>query len=112
MSEAGRPCVVITTCETAEEADKLAKLLIDRRLAACVQITDIRSYYHWKGVVNNSAEKQLLIKTFKSCYPELECCIQENHSYETPEIIQLPIEAASSGYLAWMHDEIVTTDTR
>jgi periplasmic divalent cation tolerance protein len=98
-------CVVITTCSSEEEANYLASVLVEKRLAACVQILAVNSFFRWEGVVNHSSEKQLLIKTMKSRYAELERLLLEKHSYDCPEIIQLPIEAGSSGYLDWIKSE-------
>ncbi len=105
MGEKNSPCVVITTCASAEEADFLASELIKNRLAACVQILSVQSHYWWDEAVNRSQEKQLLIKTMESRYAELERKILEKHSYECPEIILLPIEGGFSGYLDWIKAE-------
>jgi len=99
--------VVITTTETQEEATRLAHLLVERELAACVQVLpQITSVYRWQGGVEKSAEALLLIKTLRVAYPQLESAIKENHSYQTPEIIALPIEAGSSEYLNWLSASI------
>ncbi|RLA21857.1 MAG: divalent-cation tolerance protein CutA [Gammaproteobacteria bacterium] len=105
MHKQDKACVVIVTCASEEEAGKLAEELINRRLAACVQIVAVSSYYRWDGVVNYSQEKQLLIKTMQSRYAELEQTILEKHSYDCPEIIQLPIDGGFSGYLDWIKVE-------
>ncbi len=83
----------------------MASALIESRLAACVQIIAVNSFFRWEGVINNASEKQLLIKTMSSRYGELERLIIEKHSYDCPEIIQLPIEVGSSGYLDWIKAE-------
>lgn len=95
----------MTTCAAEEEANRLATEIIERKLAACVQIVAVHSHYWWDGAVNQSQEKQLLIKTMQSRYAELERMILKKHSYECPEIIQLPIEAGFSGYLDWVKTE-------
>ena len=97
-------CVMITTTGNQEEANRLARILVSRQLAACVQITSITSWYTWKGVVNQEAEFLLLIKTATHLYHEVEATILENHSYETPEIIQLPIEQGLDRYLGWIKE--------
>ncbi len=95
--------VVLTTTETLEDATRLAQLLVERELAACVQVLpQITSVYRWQGGVEQSAETLLLIKTVRAAYPQLESAIKENHSYQTPEIIALPIEAGSNEYLSWL----------
>ena len=96
--------VVITTTATKEEADKLARILLSQRLAACIQVTQIASYYTWNGAVNVDDEQILLIKCLAINFPAIEQCIKDNHSYEIPEIIQLPIEAGSPDYLKWIAD--------
>jgi periplasmic divalent cation tolerance protein len=99
--------VVITTTETLQDAERLAAMLVERELAACVQILpSITSIYRWQGKVEKSAECLLLIKTTREAYPELETAIRENHSYQTPEIIALPVEAGSDGYLNWLKASI------
>jgi periplasmic divalent cation tolerance protein len=96
--------VVITTTATKEDADKLARILLLQRLAACVQVTQIASYYTWNGGVNVDDEQMLVIKCPTINFPEIEQCIQEHHNYEIPEIIRLPIEAGSADYLNWIAD--------
>lgn len=99
--------VVITTTETQVDAERLARLLVERELAACVQILpQITSVYRWQGKVERAAEFLLLIKSTHEAYPELEAAIRENHSYETPEILALPVEAGSDGYLNWLKASI------
>ncbi len=98
--------MVITTCENREEADSLAKLIIEKRLAACVQLSDITSYYHWDEKVNRDSEVKLTIKTTESTYSDLEYFIKANHSYDTPQIIMIPIENGSKEYLDWIDESI------
>lgn len=95
--------VVITTTETRQDAERLAHLLVERELAACVQILpQITSVYRWQGKVEQADEFLLFIKSTREAYPELETAIRENHTYQTPEIIALPVEAGSDGYLNWL----------
>lgn len=99
--------VVITTTETQQDAEQLAHLLVERELAACVQILpQITSIYRWQGKVEQAAEFLLLIKSTRETYPELETAIRENHSYQTPEVIALPAEAGSDAYLDWLKASI------
>ncbi|MCI0392426.1 MAG: divalent-cation tolerance protein CutA [Acidobacteria bacterium] len=103
MPEANDPLVVLTTVEKLEDGERLARLLLERELAACVQILPpMVSIYRWQGNVEQSSEFLLLIKTTREVYPRLEASIKENHSYQTPEIVALPIEAGSSEYLGWL----------
>jgi len=95
--------VVLTTLEKQEDGERLARLLVERELAACVQILPpMVSIYRWKGNVEQADEVLLLIKTTCEVYPRLESAIKENHPYQTPEIIALPIEAGSTEYLSWL----------
>jgi periplasmic divalent cation tolerance protein len=94
--------VVITTVGSRDAADKLARLLLSQRLAACIQVTPIASYYTWNGEVNVDDEHMLTIKCPASNFAEIEQYIKANHSYEIPEIIQLSIEAGSADYLNWI----------
>jgi periplasmic divalent cation tolerance protein len=96
--------VVITTTATREEADKLARLLLSQQLAACIQVTQIASYYTWNEAVNIDNEQMLFIKCPAINFAAIEQCIKDNHSYEIPEIIQLPIEAGSLDYLQWISE--------
>jgi periplasmic divalent cation tolerance protein len=97
--------MVLTTCPTQEEADRIAGLLIGQRLAACVQMMGITSCYLWKGEVNRDSELLLIIKARASHYGEIEACILRNHSYEVPEVVMVPIEKGFAAYLGWI-DEV------
>lgn len=96
-------CVVLTTTPTLKEARKLAGLLLSSRLAACINILPgVESHYVWKEKKRRSPELLLLIKTRKALFQRLEACILRHHSYETPEIISLPITAGTESYLSWI----------
>lgn len=94
--------VVTTTTSTAEEAEKIADLLVRRRLAACVQLTPIKSKYLWKDGIAFHEETMLTIKTLLSAYPAVQSLILEAHSYETPEIIAQPVTGISRAYFEWI----------
>ncbi len=97
---------VTTTASTKEEAGRIAKALLDRRLAACVQIAGpVESHYWWKGQREQSAEWLCIIKTLRVKYASVEAAIRANHSYEVPEIVAVPIETGSAPYLAWLRGE-------
>jgi periplasmic divalent cation tolerance protein len=81
--------------------------VLQARLAACVQVQAITSYYWWDGKINDDAEQLLLFKTTKEKYSALEQAIVKAHPYDTPEILQVPVEAGYSKYLAWMERETV-----
>lgn len=101
-------CVqVLTTTGSEEEAGRIASLLVDRRLAACVQVVGpIVSRYRWQGAVEEDREWQCLAKTTRAAYEAVEAAIREAHSYDEPEIIATPIVAGSAGYLAWIADQV------
>ncbi len=98
-------CIVLTTFSDDVIGKKIIDSLISKHLAACIQVLPIESYYHWKGEVNCDNEKLVLIKTKNALYDAVEKDILQNHDYETPEIIKLPIDAGFSGYLGWMDEE-------
>ena len=97
-------CVILSTTGSREEADRLAELLVSRKLAACVQISAISSVYMWQGELHRDTEFLLLIKTAASRYAEIETAIVKNHSYEVPEIVQLPVQQGLPAYLDWISE--------
>jgi periplasmic divalent cation tolerance protein len=94
--------LAITTCADADEARKIAHLLVEQRLAACVQMLPIESIYTWDGAVQSGAEVLLLCKIKHVDYAEIEAAIRAAHSYEVPEIVELTIEQGAASYLAWI----------
>lgn len=94
--------LVMTTCADMAEARTLARLLVDERLAACVQIFPIESVYTWEGTVQEAPEVMLLCKIEHDAYPDVEAAIRAAHSYETPEIVEIAIEQGSQAYLGWV----------
>ena len=97
-------CVIITTCANPDDANKLITPLLDSKLAACIQVYSINSFYTWNGETKNDHEQILLIKAKASLYPAIEDTIRKNHTYEIPEIIQLPITTGSQAYLKWIEE--------
>jgi periplasmic divalent cation tolerance protein len=99
--------VVFLTAANGEEATRLADLLIGAHLAACVQILpEMESVYRWEGKIERQSEILLLAKTTTAKLAELEREVRALHSYDTPEIIAVPIIAGSSPYLAWLIDSL------
>ena len=95
--------VVLMTAPNAEEATRIAEMLVERTLAACVQILPpITSIYVWKGEVQRESEILLVAKSTRAKFDDLEEAVRAIHSYETPEIIALPIVAGSQSYLSWL----------
>ena len=99
--------IVLTTAANAEEAGRLARTLVEERLAACVSLVPgVESVYRWKGQVESAAETLLLIKTSVEQLTALEARLHELHSYETPEFLVLQVEAGSSPYLEWLQGNL------
>lgn len=97
--------VVFTTTPNPQEAENLARKIIDAKLAACVQVLpQMKSFYFWKDKVQTDSEHLLLIKTLGEKYEELENFIQTHHSYEVPEIVAFEAEKVSKSYLSWAKD--------
>ena len=95
--------VVLMTAANVAEATKLADMLVGARLAACVQILPrMDSIYRWQGTIHHETEVLLIAKTERSKFEEVEREVRALHSYETPEIIALPITAGSAPYLKWL----------
>lgn len=98
---------VTTTTPSREDAARIVEVLIDRRLAACVQIIDtIESTYWWEGKVEKVTEWLCLAKTEKRLYAEVEAAIKEVHPYDVPEIVAFEVVAGSQDYLAWLSGEL------
>lgn len=95
-------CMVITTAPDRQEAERLAEGILGNRLAACVQMSDIRSFFLWDGALQHEDEVKLTIKTTVRRYDELEAYIREYHSYDVPEIIRIPVSGGLPGYLGWL----------
>jgi periplasmic divalent cation tolerance protein len=105
MSELPEYVVVMTTCANEEEARQLATALLEKRLAACVQANDISSTYRWKGAVESSNEVRLMIKAKRADYPAIEALIVSLHSYDTPQVLAIPVVDGSRAYLDWVDVE-------
>jgi periplasmic divalent cation tolerance protein len=99
--------IVLSTTGSREEGEKIAHALVERRLAACVNLVGpIASVYRWQERVERAEEFLLIIKTTAESFPDVRDAIQELHSYELPECIALPIEAGSAEYLDWISDSL------
>ena len=95
--------VVFMTAASGEEATRLAEMLVGAHLAACVQILpEMESVYRWEGKIERQAEVLLLAKTTQAKFSDLEREVRALHSYETPEIVAVPITAGSAPYLEWL----------
>ena len=104
------PIVVLMTAANRKEANQIAEMLVNARLAACVQILpEIQSVYRWQGEVAHENEVLLLAKTISGKFDDLDRAVREIHSYETPEIVAVPITDASKTYLNWLLSELDQT---
>ena len=94
--------IITTTYPHKDTAKHTAKLLVERSLAACVQLLPIESIYSWQGEVCVESEVKLLIKSRVDLFDKITELIKENHTYEVPEIVQIPITNGSAEYLSWI----------
>ena len=103
--------VVLSTCATGEEAEKLARLLVEQRLAACVNvIPGIRSYYRWKGAGEADGECLLIMKSSRDLFGSLTAALEKAHSYEVPEALAIPIVDGAANYLNWLGANLRSPD--
>jgi len=98
--------IVLTTTGTREEAGRIARVLVERRLAACVNLVAIESVYRWKDAVESAEEWLLLIKTTAAAFDQVHAAIKELHLYDLPECVLLAIEHGSEEYLAWIGESV------
>jgi periplasmic divalent cation tolerance protein len=99
--------IVLTTCGNDEDAGALARTLVERRLAACVNaVGKVSSTYRWKGELQQDQETLLIIKTTASRLAAVEKTIRERSKYELPELVALPIAAGGADYLAWIRESV------
>jgi periplasmic divalent cation tolerance protein len=104
MAEASRFRIVLVTCGSLAEARKIARALVQKRLAACVNIvgSQVESVYLWKAKVETARERLLIIKTSAKRLRRVEEDVRRLHSYETPEFLVLRVAGGSKGYLEWL----------
>jgi periplasmic divalent cation tolerance protein len=100
--------LVLVTCRNTAEATRIARAVVEQRLAACVNILPgaVTSIYRWKGKLGSTREQLLLIKTSRKRLAKLQATVGRLHSYQVPEFIVLPIAAGSRAYLAWLDDSL------
>ena len=100
--------VVLVTCGSAKEARRIARAVVQQRMAACTNIvaTPVHSIYRWKGKVESAEEFLLVIKTTQGRFAELKAAVKRLHSYDVPEIIALPIAAGGTNYLNWISESV------
>ncbi|MGH9683270.1 MAG: divalent-cation tolerance protein CutA [Candidatus Acidiferrales bacterium] len=100
--------VVLVTCGSAREARRIARTIVERRLAACANLisTPVESIYRWKGKMESAKEFLLVIKATRKRFVALRNAVQNLHSYDVPEIIALPVSAGSQKYLGWIDESV------
>lgn len=94
--------LILTNCRDSHEADYIIEALFAERLVACVQTNKIHSHFYWQDKIKHDAEVRLLIKTKKELYKECEALIKKMHSYELPEIVEIPITDGSQEFIDWI----------
>ncbi|MBI4873237.1 MAG: divalent-cation tolerance protein CutA [Acidobacteria bacterium] len=98
--------VVLCTCGSAGEAERVSSALVESRAAACVNIVPgLTSVYRWQGAVERASEWLLVIKSRRELFPKIRAEIERLHSYETPEIVALPVVDGAEAYLGWLDRE-------
>ena len=103
---------IYMTAATMDEAKKIGRILLEKRLAACINLLDpMHSMYWWKGRVEESREVVLIAKTARHLVPALTAAVKENHSYECPCIVSLPVESGNPDFLKWISDETGASPT-
>lgn len=100
--------VVLVTVSSLSEGEKIATILIQEKLAACINLMPITSFYTWEGKLCQDQEYQLIMKTDLTKFAQLESKIKQLHSYDVPEIIAIPIVKGSESYLTWIKDSLTT----
>jgi periplasmic divalent cation tolerance protein len=101
--------IVLTTTANLEEANRLGRIVVEERLAACATVIPaVESIYSWKGNLETSSEAMLLLKTGAEQLPALEARLHQSHSYENPEFLVLTVESGSHAYLSWMFSGLGT----
>ncbi len=94
--------VVLTTVSSKEDAVRLARILVERRLAACVNVLPATSVYRWQGEMHEDAEHVLVVKTRRTLVDDIKELFEQHHPYELPELVALEVEDGSSAYLNWL----------
>lgn len=101
------PCIIETTTATQAQADKIIHMLLQTRLAACVQCETIHSQYLWQGTTVNETEIRLSIKSAEHLFAKVQTTILTLHPYDCPQILQLPVTSASQDYRQWLSECLI-----
>jgi periplasmic divalent cation tolerance protein len=102
--------VVLSTCASEDEAVRIARELVEKRVAACVNVAPgVRSFYRWKDAIEESQEVLLVIKTSRALFEQVRAEIEKLHSYELPEVVALPVVDGTEQYLEWIDRALART---
>jgi periplasmic divalent cation tolerance protein len=101
-----QPIVVLVTAPSQEQAQAIAHALVESKFAACINLFPIHSIYSWKSEIQQDSEWQLVIKSDRAQFADLEKLVCDRHPYEVPEVIALPVVAGSAAYLRWLNNSI------
>jgi periplasmic divalent cation tolerance protein len=105
--------LVLTTVPAGDAGDAIARVLVEERLAACVNVhAPMTSFYRWQGTAEHDVERQLVIKTTRDQVPAIQTRITELHSYELPEFIVIPVIDGTTAYLEWVRSETAPSGPR
>jgi periplasmic divalent cation tolerance protein len=97
---------ILTTIDSAERAQGIASALVERKLAACVQISEVESVYSWQGTVQREREFRIMAKTLAGRYADAEAAIRELHTYELPAIYAVPVTEVFAPYADWVAENV------
>jgi len=98
--------IILSTAGDRKEAEDIAWALLERKLAACVNVIPVQSFYRWKGEIESNPEHLLVIKTTEAAFERVRESLSELNSYEVPECIQISIEAGAEAYLKWIEQSV------
>jgi periplasmic divalent cation tolerance protein len=102
-------CIALTTLNDEDGGSRLARAVVEGKLAACVQLVQIRSVFSWEGAVDDAREVLVLMKTRTEVYERLEQFVRDNHPYQVPEILQIPVTGGYAPYLSWVSGNTTAT---
>jgi len=107
--EAYEYCIITTTTDSKENAETIIQFLVENKLVACVQSTNVQSTYYWGGSITESEEILLQMKTKRSLYDKVQAHIEHLHAYDVPEIIMVPLAGANRSYLQWIEEVTINS---
>lgn len=106
MASSSQLGLVLVTAGSETEAQTIAQALIESQLAACVAINPVQSIYRWQGTIHHDSEYQLVIKTDLALFEQIAAKVIQNHSYDLPEIIAVPMVKSTDNYGAWVKEQL------